>query len=398
MKIGSKSFWLGVAAGALAMSLVRLPRVFLREPPIPERVAPGNRSYAESAPCPVAGDQAVTRLLKPIRQKFGVPAMSAVVVTSRGVKFSGAVGVRKRGTDIPVTLDDEWHLGSDGKAMTSTLIARLVEQNRLKWDTSLAQYFPEFATTMHAGFREITLLHLLSHRAGLPGGNVRGYAGDDVEGLRERAVRSELAKAPTYAPGSHYAYSNMGYIIAGAVAERITGRSWEDLMKTELFAPLQMKDAGFGGTGTSGQTDQPWPHTDDGEPTDFNGPAVDNVPILGPAGRVHCSMQAWATFIADQLRGARGETSFLTADSYRRLHSPPYGGDYALGWKVLERHWGGGKVLHHTGDNEMNRANVWVAPQRNFAILVCVNQGGQRSFEATDAAVEALIKLYQSSL
>jgi CubicO group peptidase (beta-lactamase class C family) len=398
MRIGSKSFWLGVVAGALAMSLIRLPRVFIGEPAIQQRVALSNRSYPENAACPVAGDEAVTRLLKPIRQKFGVPAISAVVVTSGGVKFAGAVGVRKRGTEIPVTLDDQWHLGSDGKAMTSTLIARLVEQNRLKWDTPLVEYFPELASTMHTDFQKATLLHFLSHRAGLPGGNVRGYAGDDVKALRERAVRTELAKAPTDAPGSHYAYANMGYIIAGAVAERVTGKTWESLMEDELFAPLQMKGVGFGGTGTPGQIDQPWPHTDDGEPTDFNGPTVDNVPILGPAGRIHCTMQAWAAFVADQLRGTSGETSLLTSASYEKLHTPPFGGDYALGWKVLDRNWGGGKVLNHSGDNEMNRANVWMAPQRNFAILVCVNQSGERPFQATDAAVAALIKLYQSSL
>ncbi len=53
----------------------------------------------------------------------------------------GAVGVRKRGTEVAITLSDQWHLGSDGKAMTSVLIARLVEQSRLKWDTTLAEVF-----------------------------------------------------------------------------------------------------------------------------------------------------------------------------------------------------------------------------------------------------------------
>jgi hypothetical protein len=49
-------------------------------------------------------------------------------------------------------------------------------------------------------------------------------------------------------------------------------------------------------------------------------------------------------------------------------------------------------VYNHGGDNTMNFANVWMAPQRDFAILVCVNQGGQKAFEATDAAVGALLK------
>src|SRR5689334_24067200 len=71
------------------------------------------QSYPSSAFCPLVGDEDVTSLLKPIRQKFGVPAMAAAVVTSDGVQFKGAVGVRKRDTQIPVTLEDLWHLGSD---------------------------------------------------------------------------------------------------------------------------------------------------------------------------------------------------------------------------------------------------------------------------------------------
>ena len=66
-----------------------------------------NAAKTATAPafCPVAGDEAVTQVLKPIRQKFNVPAMAVAVVTSDGIKFVGAVGVRKRGTEIPVTLD-----------------------------------------------------------------------------------------------------------------------------------------------------------------------------------------------------------------------------------------------------------------------------------------------------
>ena len=93
------------------------------------------------------------------------------------------------------------------------------------------------------------------------------------------------------------------------------------------------------------------------------------------------------------MRGARGESALLTPASYKTLQTPPFGGDYALGWLVVQRGWAGGKALNHSGDNTMNRANVWVAPQRNFAILVCVNQSGDTAFNATDEAVGAIIDL-----
>jgi CubicO group peptidase (beta-lactamase class C family) len=345
--------------------------------------------------CPAVGDEVVTQLLKPIRQKFNVPAMAVAVVTSDGIKFVGAVGVRKRGTEIPVALDDLWHLGSDGKAMTSTLIARLVERGQLKWDSTLTEIFPDLAPQMNPEFQKVTLLQLLSHRAGLPANlNLADYLGNDAQSLRLRAVREELAKKPQSAPGSKYLYSNLGYIIAGAVIEKITGQSWENAISNEVFNPLQMKSVGFGGTGTPGQIDQPWPHTDDGQPTAENGPDMDNPPVMGPAGRIHCSIQDWAKFVQDQLRGARGGSgTLLKPESYQKLQTPPFGGDYALGWTVVQRSWAGGKALNHGGDNTMNFANVWVAPNKDFAILVCVNQSGNIAFNATDEAVGAMIDL-----
>lgn len=400
MKPDSKSFGCGLAVGALAMLGVCVALLLVAAMVMQKREAKAAaKSHPASAFCPLVGDEAVTSVLKPIRQKFGVPAMAAAVVTSEGIQIIGAVGVRKRGTEIPVTLADQWHLGSDTKAMTATLIARLVERGQLKWDMTLAEVFRDLAPQMHPDFKTVTLLHLLSHRAGLPANlDLVKYSGDDVVALRLRAVRQELTKPPTHAPGSHYEYSNLGYIIAGAVVEKITGKTWEKALSTEIFEPLQMKTAGFGGTGTAGQIDQPWPHTADGKPTNENGPAVDNPPVMGPAGRVHGTIQDWAKFIQDQLRGAREEPALLKPESYQKLHTPPFGGEYALGWIVGQRDWGGGRVLNHAGDNTMNFANVWIAPQRNFAILVCVNQSGGSAFKATDAAVGALVKLQGEKL
>ena len=395
MKSNHKSFIWGAAVGAVGMFFFCATLLLV----VAWKMNQRNQAAALApAPqfCPVAGDANVTKLLSPIRQKHNVPAMAAALVTSKGIQFVGVVGVRKRGTETPITLDDLWHLGSDGKAMTSTLVARLVEQGRLKWDMTLAEIFPELVPQMHPDFQKTTLLQLLSHRAGLPPNLTLGnYLGDDAVPLRLRAAREELAKKPTHPPGSHYEYSNLGYIIAGAVVERITGQSWERAIRREVFAPLQMTTAGFGGTGTPGQIDQPWPHTADGQPTSENGPAQDNPPVMGPAGRIHCSIQDWAKFTQDQLRGDRGEPARLKPATYQTLHTPPFGGEYALGWITAKRSWGGGKVLNHGGDNTMNCANVWIAPQRDFAILVCVNQSGDTAFQATDEAVGALIKLHE---
>jgi CubicO group peptidase (beta-lactamase class C family) len=356
------------------------------------------KPHFNAAFCPAAGDPAVTNLLVPIRQSHRVPAIAAALVTSKGLVTAGVVGTRKRGTEIAATLNDQWHLGSDTKAMTATLVAKMIEKGRLKWESTVAEVFPDLAAGFDAEARTITILQLLSHRSGLkPNPDLVVYGGADGAMERLRVLQDELGKAPKHKPGTHYEYSNLGYAIAGAITERITGKPWEQAMQEEVFGPLGMASVGFGGTGTAGQVDQPWGHHANGQPVSGNGPAMDNPPVLSPAGRVHCTIQDWARFIADQLRGARGEPALLKAESYKTLQTPPFGGEYALGWLVVERPWGGGTVFNHGGDNTMNFANVWVAPRRDFAVLVCVNQSGNTAFQATDEAVGELIKLHSQA-
>jgi hypothetical protein len=103
----------------------------------------------------------------------------------------------------------------------------------------------------------------------------------------------------------------------------------------------------------------------------------------------------WAKFIADQLRGARGEPALLKRETYTTLQSPPFGGDYALGWAVNRRSpWAHGTVLSHAGSNTLNTALVRLAPERDFAVLVCTNQGGERASQACNQAAMALVQAF----
>src|SRR5437868_1794614 len=125
------------------------------------------------------------------------------------------------------------------------------------------------------------------------------------------------------------------------MAEKVLDRAWEDDIRAAVFTPLGMRSAGFGGLGTPGLIDQPWPHADTAKPTPENGPLVDNPEVMGPAGTVHCSLADWARFIADQLGGLRGGGALFPPETYTRLHTAPFGGGYAFGWLVTERPWGG---------------------------------------------------------
>ena len=332
------------------------------------------------------GDPAIAALVGSIRGKYDLPAMGGAIVDSSGLRAMAVAGVRKRGEPAEATVDDLWHIGSDTKAMTATMIAALVEKGTLSWASTIGGVFPRLL--LPAAVKGITLLQLLTHRAGLPANAEWGdisHAGSLVQQRRAAVGRLDAAKLLSV-PGTAFSYSNWGYVVAGAMAEQATGKSYEELMKAIVFDPLQMRSVGYGAAGTRGGLEQPWGHTAKGQPLQ-----ADNPPVMAPAGCVHCSLADWGKFISDQLRGTEGKPALLRPESYARLHSAPDGGNYALGWLALDRPWGGGHVYTHTGSNTMNMAVVWMAPSRDFAVLVVCNQG--EADKACDEAASGLIAL-----
>lgn len=351
----------------------------------------------QAAPSTV-DDARMKEILEPIRQKHNVPALAAALVTGQGLEIAGVVGVRKTGTEAPVTVEDLWHLGSDTKAMTAAMIGALVERDILKWESTPADVFPDLPESAPAALKKANLLHLLSHRSGLPGdipwGLIRRTGSTREQRLAVIKIAGGLKAAGE--PPARYLYSNLGFVIAGAMAEKAADSSWEDLMKKYVFEPLGMTSAGFGGTGTPGRADQPWPHSENGAPMEKNGPETDNPPVIGPAGIVHCSLADWAKFVADQLRGNRGEPALLKAETYQRLHTPPFSGPYALGWASADLDWAGGRTLTHSGSNSMNFCSAYVVPEKGFAVLVATNQGGEPARLACSEAAKEIVRKFRS--
>lgn len=345
-------------------------------------------------------DPRISASLDAIRLKHSFPALGGAIVTSHGLQAAGVAGVRKAGADVAATVDDLWHLGSDTKAMTAVVIAKLVEQKKLTWQTTVGEVFGTRVASAPDAFRQITLLQLLSHRAGLAA-NIDWQSAAKAPGSareQRQAALQTIASTPLSSPpGSKYEYSNLGFVVAAMMAEARADRAWEDMIHAMVFDPLGMASCGFGGLGTPGQVDQPWPHRANGRPMPSNGPDVDNPEVMGPAGTVHCSLADWAKFVADQLAGLEGHDGLLQATTYAQMHEPQFGGDYASGWLVTSRDWGGGTVYTHNGSNTMNFATVWMAPSRDFAVLVVTNRGGDDAQRVTDEAASALILMHLQS-
>ena len=395
------------------------------------------QSEAVTPAVPVAASSSlrdVSAALTKIINANKVPGLAAILIEGDTILIQGAAGVRTRGSDAAITINDQFHIGSCTKAMTATLCAVLVQEGVLRWDMTLAEAFPEVMKAQGvnadraAAWGPITLTQLLVHHSGAP-------ANPSIDGLWERLVNFKgtptqaratllegVLRGPLdAAPGTKFIYSNTGYAIAGHMAEIKTGFAWEELMQTRIFAPLGITSAGFGAPGSADVVDQPRGHTAAGIAI-VPGPRADNPAAIGPAGTAHMSLPDWARFAALHLRGACESTcgtDILTGDAFAVLHEPYVAtstrgsvdggadqdaGDgagatadskdkntYACGWAVAQRPWANGRVLTHSGSNTMWYSAIWIAPKKNIAILAVCNQGGNKGAKAADQAIASLI-------
>ncbi|MGA9869442.1 MAG: serine hydrolase domain-containing protein [Acetobacteraceae bacterium] len=358
-------------------------------------------------------------ILTPYLQRYTLPALAAAVVKDGHIIASGAVGTRRFGETIPVTIDDRFHIGSDTKAMTALLAGMLVEAGKLRWDITVAEAFPEFAAQMDPRLRGVTLMQLLSHTSGMPSDNEAfmrliqqsfTLADLNLDALRAWLV-GEWSKQPLEAePGSRFAYSNMGYVMAGSIIERAGGKTWEELVSERVFDPLRLRTAGLGPQSSLGRVDAPLGHAirEDGtlKPM-LAGPYGDNPAVLGPAGTVHLSVldfAAWAGWNAGE--GKRGP-ALVRPETIRKLHAKvismerpdappgtPKSGGYGLGWGMLTPSYASGPVLQHAGSNGMNLASILVQPDHDFALVMTTNVGGKKADAAFLELTDALYKAY----
>jgi len=355
---------------------------------------------AAAQPADVSGE------LEPIRAKFDLPALGVMVIRGDEVLASGICGVRAKGDATLATLEDRWHLGSCTKSMTATLCAMLVEEGKMKWTSTLGEVFPERREVFGDAWAGVTLEQLLSHTAGAPADLSKDGLWGQLwkrEGTptaqRLQLLDGVVKRPPLSKPGEAFLYSNAGVAMAGAMAERVTGQGWEELIQARLFTPLGITTAGFGAPGTADVVDEPRGHDGKGRAVK-PGPQADNPTAIGPAGTVHMSLRDWARYVTMHMHGERpaaegAPARLVSPESMKELHRPRLS-DYALGWGVPKREWGGGdgRVFTHSGSNTMWFCVVWVSPNKDMAVLAVTNKGGDKATKGTDAAVAAMVLKY----
>ena len=323
---------------------------------------------ARGASAPAAASPEVTAVLERVRAEHGVPALAAAVVRGGEVVAAGATGVRRIGEPARVALTDRFYVGSLTKPMTDMLMGALVDAGRIRWESTLGELFPELRERMTPAFRAATVEQLLTHRAGIPTftrlgpDEARLFQSITGSPAEQRAAFAAwlLAQEPVAQPGTEMHYSNAAYALAGAIADRVGGRGWEELMQERVFAPLGIRSAGFGAPAQL-EPGQPWGHT--GErgaytPAPGFGPST---PIMRPAGGISMTIEDLARFAAAHMAEVRGAGRVLRPETARRIH--------------------GTAPVTFAGGNGMHTAMIALRPEEQAAVVVATNAGGREALE-----------------
>ncbi|MBP6820436.1 MAG: serine hydrolase [Acidobacteria bacterium] len=165
----------------------------------------------------------------------------AVLIAKNGQPvFQKAVGLANKESKTPNRMDTKFNLGSINKIFTRIAITQLIEQGKLAWDDKLGKLLPDYPNK--DAKEKVTLKHLVEMQSGI--GDFFGPKFEAVPKTKIRSINDYLPlfanEALTFEPGTKRAYSNGGYIVLGAIIEKVTGKSYYDYVREHIFKPAGM--------------------------------------------------------------------------------------------------------------------------------------------------------------
>lgn len=297
---------------------------------------------------------------------------------------TGAAGSKQAQARAPLRADDRMHVGSVTKTLVALGLLRLASQGRIALDAPVATVLPG----LRFGNRwertdPVRIRHLLDHSAGLPDVHLHHiFSTGLTPDMALRPLFDEPAMLTVRTrPGAHFSYSNMGYTLAGAIIEAVTGERYEHWLDGNLLAPLGMADSSFAFVSQTGARASPrlaWGHHDDLTPQAAMAIAV------RPAGQFATTahdMGLLARFLMSD--GRIGGTPFIHQDLLRAMGRPAgtdaaragLGAGYALGLSRRDRD--GHVGLCHAGDIVGFHAMLCLYPEAAKAFFIAINTEGE---------------------
>ena len=339
----------------------------------------------------------LSEIVSKARENFKVPAIAVSVMNVETVYLQEIQGVRVVDKPNKATLDDYFHIGSCSKSVLAVISAKLIDQNKITWQTRFFDVFPELKANANAAYSDISLEDLFLSEAG-----IKAYTNAEtdpfpdyepsVSDKRLEFVKYLIAQPPSSEKKDgkfQHLYSNASYTMASAMLERVSGLSYEDLARRTLTDDLGMS-VHIGWPNSIG-VDQPWGHMIAKDKVEPFPPDHDyKLPyLITPAGDLSLTLRDYAKYTQLHLRGLKGNDNYISSNAYRHIHFGHAG--FSLG--VVNGVLGGKRYSGFDGSAGTFFCRSIIVPESDFALAIMANAGsGTGSMEAVDWLTMRIVK------
>jgi CubicO group peptidase (beta-lactamase class C family) len=302
--------------------------------------------------------------------QYEVPG-ATLAYLHQGELHEYAAGTLNLDTGVEATPDSLFQIGSVTKVWTATLVMRQIEQGRLTLDTPVSEVLPEFRVADAEVTKSVTIRHLLSHTSGIDGDLfIDTGRGDDCVAKYVEACADLIQNHPL---GATQSYCNSGFVIAGRVLERLTGKRWDDVLREQISEPLGLTHT--------------WTLPEDvlrfraamGHADGKTAPVWQLMRSMGPAGLVCARAADVVAFGRAHLEGGLLDDPAAMWEPQVDIPNPyTLGRQWGIGWILDE--WSGRRVISHGGNTIGQHAMLWAVPDTGTVVCATANGGHANSF------------------
>jgi len=315
--------------------------------------------------------------------EWQTPGLSIAVVEDGRVVLARGYGVKKLGGDDAVDADTVFAAGSISKTFTSAAVAVLIARDRMRWDDRVIDHLPDFRLHDPYVTREIRLRDLLSHRSGLPRGEMLWYY--STFDRKEILHRLRYLK-PKTGFRSRFGYQNLMFVAAGEAVAAASGKSWDSFVAETFFELLGMASTSTSITALGDNVATPHARVD-GEYRPIAWLNVDNIAPAGGVNSTANDLVQWMRFQLDD--GVANGTAMLRVADVAEMRTPqtiiPVSAErraaipetlfrsYGLGWYLED--YRDLRIAYHGGRIDGMSSRLTLVPERKLGIAVLTNRG-----------------------
>jgi len=336
----------------------------------------------------------IDNLVAKSMKAFDVPGMAVAIIKDGKVIHSKGYGVRSLNSQAKVDENTLFGIASNSKAFTSAALGMLIDDGRLTWDTKVRDIIPEFKLYSPFVTEEFTVRDLLTHRSGLGlgAGDLMFFPDSSDFTLKDVIYNLRFLKAVS-SFRTKYDYDNNLYIVAGEVAHRVSGKSWEDFIEQRILTPLGMNKSAASFSRLKDKSNVVDPHAAvEGKVKSIS---RENIDVANAAGGINSSITDLSKWVQLQLaHGVYNSNKKLFSETVHEdmwsaqtiipVNGPgPYNThfrSYGLGFGLSDVK--GYKQVSHTGGLAGMVTQITMIPELNLGIIVLTNQQEGGAFSA----------------